>query len=175
VAKKSKKFLDFEIDKLTNSIENTISGDSLPTNVALLEKGDLKLTLRKQDWVFDWKSESKKKDRQVYKLTVQNNPQVIQGLLSLTIKADHIYMNLLESAPFNKGSHKIYRGVPGNLVAFACKMSLEGGFEGVLSFHSKTRLILHYEKTLGAVHVGGHLMILQGTASLKLVAKYFFK
>lgn len=175
MSKKSKKFLDFEIDKLTNSIENTISGDSLSTQVRLLEKGDLKLTLRKEGWLFDWKSESTKKDIQVYKLTIQNNPQVVQGLMSLTIKADHIYMNLLESAPFNKGNHKLYRGVPGNLVAFACKMSLEYGFDGVLSFHSKTRLISHYEKTLGAVHFGGHLMILEGTSSLKLVAKYFFK
>jgi len=30
-------------------------------------------------------------------------------------------MNLLENAPFNVGQNKLYEGVAGNLVAFACK------------------------------------------------------
>ncbi len=33
---------DFIIDRLTNSIRNCISGDSLPTEVLLLSKEDLK-------------------------------------------------------------------------------------------------------------------------------------
>jgi hypothetical protein len=36
--------------------------------------------------------------------------------------ADHVFMHLVESAPFNKGKTKLYSGVPGNLVAFACKV-----------------------------------------------------
>jgi hypothetical protein len=32
--------------------------------------------------------------------------------------------------------------------------------EGFLSFTAKTKLIEHYEKTLGAYHFGNHLMIL---------------
>jgi hypothetical protein len=39
-------------------------------------------------------------------------------------------MHLIESAPFNKGKNKVYAGVPGNLVAFACKLSFQRGFEG---------------------------------------------
>jgi hypothetical protein len=34
--------LDFEIDKLTNSIENVITGDSFPTEVSVLLKEELK-------------------------------------------------------------------------------------------------------------------------------------
>jgi hypothetical protein len=30
--------LDFEVDKLTNSIENVVSGDSFPTVITLLTK-----------------------------------------------------------------------------------------------------------------------------------------
>jgi hypothetical protein len=52
-------------------------------------------------------------------------------------------MHLIESAPFNIGRNKIYYGVPGNLVAFACKLSFERGGEGYVSFLSKTRLIGH--------------------------------
>ncbi len=32
---------------------------------------------------------------------------------------------LIVSAKFNKGKNKIYAGVPGNLVAFACKMAFD--------------------------------------------------
>ena len=84
-------------------------------------------------------------------------------------------MHLIESAPFNKGKNKVYAGVPGNLVAFACKLSFQRGFEGYLSFLSKTNLIDHYEKTLGAIHAGGQLMVINTTAALRLTNKYFNK
>ena len=61
-------------------------------------------------------------------------------------------MHLVESAPFNKGKIKVYRGVPGNLVAFACKLSFQRGHEGNVSFFSKTQLVQHYIDTLGAMH-----------------------
>lgn len=38
----AKKLLDFEIDKLTRSIENAFTGDSFLTEVSLLTKTDLK-------------------------------------------------------------------------------------------------------------------------------------
>ena len=82
-------------------------------------------------------------------------------------------MHLVESAPFNKGKTKVYSGVPGNLVAFACKLSFQRGHEGNLSFLSKTQLIAHYEKTLGAFHFGGRVMIIETNAALKLINKYF--
>jgi hypothetical protein len=58
-------------------------------------------------------------------------------------------MHLIESAPFNIGKEKTYLGVPGNLVAFACKLSFQRGGDGYVSFLSKTKLIEHYEKNLG--------------------------
>lgn len=112
--------LDFVIDKLTNSIENRITGDSFPTNVTHLTKADLKTVTKKNGWVFDWKLELNQPEREVYKLTIVENPHVIQGIISIEIKFDHVYMHLVESAPFNKGREKVYSGVPGNLVAYAC-------------------------------------------------------
>ena len=106
-------------------------------------------------------------------MTISGNPQVIQGLVSLTERDDHVYMHLIESAPFNLGKNKVYIGVPGNLIAFACKISFHRGFEGYVSFTAKTRLIEHYKKTLGAISVGGQLMIINTDAALKLIDKYF--
>ena len=82
-------------------------------------------------------------------------------------------MHLVESAPFNKGRMKMYAGVPGNLVAFACKFSFQKGDEGILSFFSKTQLIQHYIDSLGAMHIGGRIMIIDTIAALKLINKYF--
>lgn len=52
-------------------------------------------------------------------------------------------MHLVESAKFNKGKSKVYIGVPGNLVAFACKVSFDKGHEGFVAFDSKSVLIEH--------------------------------
>lgn len=166
-------YLDFVIDKLTNSIQNTISGDSFATEVSNLTKADLKQVTKKNGWNFNWKMEFDNDAREVYKLTINNNPTIIQGLLSYTIKSDHVYMDLVESAPFNLGRNKLYEGVPANLVAFACKVSFQHGFEGFISFTSKTKLIEHYERTLGAVHFGNHLMIINTKAAQHLIEKYF--
>ena len=144
--------IDIEIDKLTNSIENVITGDSFSTDVSLLENIDIKDITKKNGWLFNWKAEFKLPDRDVYKLTISGNSKVIQGLVSITEKEDHVYMHLIESALFNLGRNKVYVGVPGNLVAFVCKISFHRGFEGYVSFTAKTRLIGHYEKTLGAIN-----------------------
>ena len=165
--------LDFIIDKLTNSIQNTVSGDSFQTEVSTFTTKDLKQTTKKNGWNFNWKKELANNSREVYKLTIVNNPDIIQGLISFTIKNDHIYMDLIEGVPFNLGRNKIYEGVAGNLVAFACKVAFQRGFDGFLSFTAKTKLIEHYEKTLGAYHFGNHLMILETKASIILLNKYF--
>jgi len=76
----------FIIDRLTDSILNTISGDSFQTEISTLKKSDLNNILKKNGWNFDWKSEFKDLKKEVYKLTIVNNPDIIQGLLSITIE-----------------------------------------------------------------------------------------
>jgi hypothetical protein len=173
VKKQDKIELDFEVDELTNSIRNVISGDSFQTDITRITKPDLKTITQNNGWLFDWKLELRFPERDVYKLTIVNNQSIIQGLISLEVKSDHVYMHLVESAPFNKGKTKIYSGVPGNLVAFACKLSFQRGHEGNVAFISKTQLIDHYIESLGAIHFGGRLMIIDTNAALKLMNRYF--
>lgn len=165
--------LDFEVDSLTNSIRNAISGDSFETEISRLSKSDLKQLTKKNGWSFNWKAEVNNNAREVYKLTIVNNPTVLQGLVSFTVQADHVYMDLLESAPFNRGKHKLYEGVAGNLVAYACKVSFQQGFEGYVSFLAKSKLIEHYANTLRATLIGGQLMVINTIAANVLVDKYF--
>lgn len=171
--KQETELLDFLVDDLTNSIRNRISGDSFQTEVSRLIKKDLKNITKKAGWNFSWRTELNDNANEVYKLTIVHNPDIIQGLISLRIEQDHVFMNLLESAPFNMGKDKLYEGVPGNLVAYACKVSFRHGHDGFVAFTAKTQLIEHYEKTLGAYHFGGHKMIIPTEAAKKLVDRYF--
>jgi len=164
--------LDFEVDKLTNSIENTVSGEVFDTVVALLKSADNR-QIKKTECLFDWQTELKDKTKQVFKVTTVNNPTIIHGLISLTDKGDHIFMDLIESAKFNKGKTKLYKGVAGNLVAFACKLSFEMNYGGVVSFISKTQLIQHYEQTLGAKLFGSNRMFIDTKEAFILTFRYF--
>jgi hypothetical protein len=105
----SKYQVGIEVDKLTNSIVNTISGDSFPTDVIPVIDADLKNITKKRGWIFNWKNEHKIADRQVFKLTIQNNHDIIQGLLSISDNNDHFYLHLIESSPFNLGKKSFMR------------------------------------------------------------------
>ncbi len=161
---------DFIVDRLTDSILNTISGDSFQTEVSTLKKSDLKNISK---WNFNWKAEFNDLTKEVYKLTIVNNGTIIQGLLSITIENDHVFMNLLESAPFNIGKEKLYEGVAGNLVAYACKVSFQKGNDGFVAFTAKSNLIKHYEESLGAYHFRNQRMIIDTNSAKSLVIKYF--
>jgi len=173
MAKQKNIELDFEIDKITNSIENTVSGESFPTVVLPVTKEDLAGIKNDATWLFDWNKENRTPKRRVLKLTTIDNPQVIQGLICFEMMSDHVFMHLIESAHFNRGATKLYRGVMGNLVAYACKVSFQRNFDGYVSFTAKTKLIEHYEKTLGAQHFGKQLMIVDTIAAKNLIEKYF--
>ena len=63
--------------------------------------------------------------------------------------------------------------IPGNLVAYACKESFQKGFEGYVAFTAKSKLIEHYERTLGAIHFKNRRMIIETHPAKILVEKYF--
>ncbi len=164
--------LNFIIDKLTNSIENTLTGEVFDTEIVRLIGTDAK-QIRKKDWQFDWLQELKDKTKEIYKLTTVNNPTIIQGLVSIEDNQDHVFMHLIESAKFNKGKGKVYFGVPGNLVAYACKISIDKGFDGFLAFDAKSALIKHYQESLHATHFRGLRMFVEPSAAIKLISQYF--
>lgn len=164
--------LDFIIDKLTNSIENTSTGEVFDTEIVKLTVADTK-QINKEEWEFDWHTELKDKTKEIYKLTTVNNIKIIQGLLSIEDKQDHVFMHLIESSKFNKGKNKVYFGVPGNLVAYACKVSVDKGYEGFLAFDAKSALIKHYQQSLNATHFRGLRMFIETSAAIRLISQYF--
>ncbi len=123
--------------------------------------------------MFDWHFELRQSNRHVYKLTTVQNPAIIQGLISITDKGDHIFMNLIESVSFNKGKDKVYSGVAGNMDAHACKLSFERRYDGVVSFIAKTQLIKHYQETIGAKLFAGNRIFIDTREPIILVKKYY--
>lgn len=82
-------------------------------------------------------------------------------------------MHLIESSKFNKGKGKVYLGVPGNLVAYGCKVSVDKCYKGFLAFDAKTSLIKHYQESLGATYFRGQRMFIETSAAMKLISQYF--
>lgn len=82
-------------------------------------------------------------------------------------------MDLIENTKFNKGKNKLYKGVAGNLVTFACETSFENGYEGGVPFVAKTQLTDHYALTLGAKLFSGNRMFMDTKEALVLTTKYF--
>src|ERR1700679_3654978 len=102
------KQFNIEIDKLTRSIENAISGDSFKTEVLTVTPKDIK-SLKAKEWLFDWKAEYKNIETTIYKLSIIDNPGIIQGLISIADRGDHLFMNLIESNKYNRGARKVYK------------------------------------------------------------------
>ncbi len=89
------------------------------------------------------------------------------------IMENFIELNLIETAPHNYGQIKKYSGVVGNLVAFACKMSFDLGFEGFVAFTAKNDLIKHYQNSIGAELIFRNRMQISSIAAGKLVNSYY--
>jgi hypothetical protein len=170
----TQKGINIQIDRLTNSIENSVTGEIFNTKVVLLKGADKK-SIRPAEWLFDWERELAQPGRNVYKLITASNPDVTHGLICLEDKQDHMFIHLVESANFNRGTNKMYLGVAGNLFAFACRLSFEKGYEGYVAFDSKSALIEHYKEKLGATHFKGQRMYIETVNALKLVKTYFQK
>lgn len=65
--------LDFHVDKLTNSIENVVTGDNFATEISILTTADLKTVAKSKGWLFNWKDELRQPARDVYKLNAPTN------------------------------------------------------------------------------------------------------
>lgn len=164
----------FIIDKITDCIEEKATSRTFPT-ILQSTKEEISKIHKKDGWFFNWKTEYREANHQVYKLVLIGNPQ-IQGLISLEpIKSQqYIELHLIESAPHNYGSQKQFAGVPANLVAFACKMSFELGFDGFVAFTAKTKFINHYIEMLGAQLLYGYnRMGIFTEEARKLVNSYY--
>jgi hypothetical protein len=166
---------EFIVDELTSSIKEIVTGKTFETDVIPVSKEVLKGLHKKNGWFFNWKIESRERNRLQYELVIKGDTR-IQGLISLepVLRQQFIELHLIESAPQNHPKNKRFSGVAGNLVAFACKMSFELGFDGFVAFTAKTKLVQHYIDSLGAqVIYRQNRMGIFTPAAKKIVSSYY--
>ncbi len=130
---------------------------------------EIKLINKSGRFDFDWELE---KEKDIYKIQIEETKLVV-GLIALTDipKELRIEINTIESSKENIGSKKIYDGIAGSLIAFACKLAFMRGYYGFVSLIPKTNLIKHYKEIYGFEQEGKHLY-LHLANSEKLIRKY---
>lgn len=167
--------VDIIIDGFTDCLEDGMGG-VYDTEYRLVQQTITKaeaMKLKKDGWAFDW-SDPQRNGFEVYQLFVCGD-DTIQGMIALKHNRDDLFteVDIVESAPHNRGKNKKYIGVGPHLFAIACKLSWETGNDGFVVFIAKTNLVEHYIKTLNAKNISYQKMMLDSFASLELVKKYF--
>ena len=163
--------VDIVIDKLTPCLEHRLSGEMYDTEVRLLTKSDLP---ELSEWGFQWKNyfSVEFKSAEIYKLIIKGQDR-IEGIVFLEDKKDHVFVHLVENAPWNIGGNKKeFLGVGAHLFAIACRQSLDLGYDGYVAFDAKTDLIKHYQEELAAELYGRRRMIIDDHAAHLLIEKY---
>ncbi len=165
--------IDEEIDGSASSVIHQPTGQVFATRIVGFRQLDSGQRGELARWRFDWLSESNRSRTNVMALLVEPS-ETVQGLISLEKAEGFVAVNLLESAPHNVGQNKVFRGVAGNLFAFACAQSFAFGFDGFVAFEAKTELIEHYKTALGARQVGmSSRMVIASAEAAQLVRQYF--
>ena len=165
--------IDEEIDGLASSVVRQSTGQVFSTRIIAFDELSQQQRAELAEWRFDWRLEINRGERDVIALLVEGS-DTIQGLMSVEPAEGFVFVHLLESAPHNVGQNKLYRGVPGNLFAYACARSFALLFDGFVGFEAKTELIEHYKVSLEAEQIGSSSrMIIATGAALRLVKQYF--
>lgn len=171
-----KQEMNLVIDKFTPCLEDTETGELVPTSY---EKATKKELSDLKGWSFNWLDKDLK-NSEIYKLHIVGD-NTIQGLVAVTDYSRDmaVYVNIAESAPHNLGKGKKYSGVGGHLFAIAAKVSYDKGYGGFLFMDAKnTELVEHYRNTLGAVLIGRphpYRMFVDEENAIKLLNTYTFE
>lgn len=139
--------------------------------IELAESDDYKVLVKKR-FSFVWKVV--RKTAVVYKLQIEGDDDIL-GALGLVDWPDEqrIEIKLLASSVENIGKDKIYEGIAGCLIAFACRLAVtKYGIRACVSLVPKTELIKHYMEKYYMQHAGRQLY-LDGNSLIKILKEYY--
>jgi hypothetical protein len=125
--------------------------------------------LTKSRYFFDWKTE---KENETFKLLIRGSNEIL-GVMSLIEHEDRrVQINLLAVSKENRGKGKVYEGISGNLIAWACREAVKRfGGDACVSLVPKTRLKNHYKKQYGMLEAGISLF-LSDEALLQILKRF---
>lgn len=158
-------FVKFRVVKLKRKdtgewVEATIEPASPEYLVSPLLKGR---------FTFDW---MKEKGTAVFWIRLKNE-EIPLGIISIEDipRELRIFIRLLEVSRENTGRNKMYEGIAGCLIAFACTIAFQKDYDGFVSLIPKSELINHYKNKYGFREFGTHLF-LEGERSDFLIKQY---
>lgn len=167
------------IDETTPCLKDSVNNTFVDTRYEIIKPISQKVAMemkRYGKWEFDWSDEDLS-DCTIYALYVEGS-QVTQGLIACreyknrgNVKG-YIEVALVEANPKNVGNNGKYKGVGAHLFSIASRLSFERGYEGYVTFISKTDLIEHYIERLHAEVLFDNKMQLNTKASEFLVGIY---
>jgi hypothetical protein len=150
----------------------TATGIRKSANITRMQPRDV--STMKPGWTpgFNWRLYFRYKNVELYKIMVSGSTR-IEGALALEPREDHVWVHLIEKAPFNRGVTEQYQYVAHHLFAFAAYRSFQMGLDGFVAFEAKTGLIEHYRRTYGAIQIGNGLrMFIPDLAAKQLIDVY---
>lgn len=134
---------------------NTKSNEYHNGVIELINEEDWEIIDNQGYFKFNW---NKEKVYLVYKLKLLEEDKIL-GLISLEdiSKEYRIHIQLLENSDSNKGKGKEYDYIAGCLIAYACELAFNNGYDGFVSLKPKTEIIGIYIKKYGFKIMGQYL------------------
>jgi len=126
--------------------------------------------ITKARYFFNWKTEKK---YPVYKLSIIGDKEIL-GLMSTEHfrNEKRLEIKLLAVSRENRGKHKKYEGIAGNLIAYACREAIRLYAENAcVSLIPKDVIRNHYMKKYGMIEAGRHVF-LEGQPLFRLLRTY---
>jgi hypothetical protein len=148
------------------------TGNKHDVIIETLHDKDYKL-LTKKKYFFNWKTEQQ---FDVYKLRIVDGDEIL-GVMSLLYNNDEkwVKINLISTSIENRGRNKKYERIIGNLLAYACTISVGYyGDDACVTLDPKTRIKQHYINKYGMFEVA-YKIFLQDLSLTTLVNKYYYE
>ncbi len=163
--------VDILIDGITDCLIDTRTGEEVETEYRMRET-----PIRPKDyrgWKFNW-SITEKSGYDIYELFLKDD-DAVQGRISVKIDGGVADVDIVETAPHNYGHRGIFTGVGAHLFAIACQVSLDAGYDGFVTFTSKSSLVEYYKEKLNAGVFRDRRMYIDEEAAQILLDKYMRK
>jgi hypothetical protein len=147
------------------------TGIKKKVEITTLRKDDIK-RLPKSRYSFDWSKVDK--SATIFILNEVGSGDILGAIAILKFPDEFRYeIKLLAVSRENVGSKKIYEGIAGCLMAYACKECLkENGELACVSLVPKTKLKPHYIKKYGMEDAGWQIFLAE-LPLLKMINTYY--
>lgn len=162
-------------------VMDALSGERVPAVVKAVTEQDLAST---KDWQTSWTTSFALQLPNKVALHRDDDGELL-GLMSYKLDESSLAVEIIyvESARHSnanflhaEGGHKRYYGIAKALFAYAVRMSLEAGFDGILVFKAKTsELLEYYKRELGARQVASYdpfRMVIWEDAAERIIAEF---